>query len=60
MLLEKEAQALESLAKYLATNAHKTIAFIAEPLIQGASGMRISVDRYFYSKQLIWCVLTEY
>jgi adenosylmethionine-8-amino-7-oxononanoate aminotransferase len=38
---EKEKQALAYAEQYLAENAKQVAAFIVEPLIQGASGMRI-------------------
>lgn len=37
----KEEESLEALSKHLQQFGHKTVAFIAEPLVQGAGGMRM-------------------
>jgi adenosylmethionine-8-amino-7-oxononanoate aminotransferase len=38
---QKEAEALAVIEKFFANNAHKIAAFLIEPIVQGASGMRI-------------------
>lgn len=41
LCLEKENEALQWIEEYLDQHAEETVAFILEPLIQGASGMRV-------------------
>jgi adenosylmethionine---8-amino-7-oxononanoate aminotransferase len=41
LIEEREAKALKALTDYLNDYADQTVAFMAEPLIQGASGMRM-------------------
>ena len=42
-----EERALETLSEHLHTNGHTLNAVILEPLVQGASGMRMSSRRFF-------------
>lgn len=54
---EKEDKALKKIMSYLASNHERIAAFILEPLVQGASGMRMC--RPIFLQRLIDC-LREY
>ncbi len=44
---QAEADSLDALDKYLDQHGHNTAAFIAEPILQGAGGMRLSRSQYW-------------